>query len=152
MNLQTALVLLKPDAVQRGLVGEIVSRLEARGLKIVGMKLMQVSRELALRHYQEHQGKPFFDGLVGFITSGPVVAMAVAGESAVELVQRTIGATSPLDSDAGTMRGDLAVDIGRNLIHGSDSPESAHRELALFFDEGELLSYTRDTDTWITGA
>ena len=152
MNLQTSLVLLKPDAVQRGLVGEIVSRLEARGLKIVGMKLLQVSRELALRHYQEHQGKPFFDGLVGFITSGPVVAMAVAGESAVELVRRTIGATSPLDSDAGTIRGDLAVDIGRNLIHGSDSPESAHRELALFFDEGELLSYTRDTDTWITGA
>jgi len=152
VNLQTTLVLLKPDAVQRGLVGEIVSRLEARGLKIVGMKLMQVSRELALRHYQEHQGKPFFDGLVGFITSGPVVAMAVAGESAVELVRRTIGATSPLDSDAGTIRGDLAVDIGRNLIHGSDSPESAHRELALFFDEGELLSYTRDTDTWITGA
>ena len=152
MNLQTSLVLLKPDAVQRGLVGEIVSRLEARGLKIVGMKLLQVSRELALRHYQEHQGKPFFDGLVGFITSGPVVAMAVAGESAIELVRRTMGATSPLDSDAGTIRGDLAVDIGRNLIHGSDSPESAHRELALFFDEGELLSYTRDTDTWITGA
>ena len=152
MNLQTTLVLLKPDAVQRGLVGEIVSRLEARGLKIVGMKLLQVSRELALRHYQEHQGKPFFDGLVGFITSGPVVAMAVAGESAIELVRRTMGATSPLDSDAGTIRGDLAVDIGRNLIHGSDSPESARRELALFFGEGELLSYTRDTDTWITGA
>ena len=152
MSLQKTLVLLKPDTVQRGLVGEVVSRLEARGLKIVGMKLMQVSRELALRHYGEHQGKPFFDGLVGFITSGPIVAMAVEGESAIELVRRTIGATSPLDADAGTIRGDLAVEIGRNLIHGSDSPESAQRELDLFFDEGELLSYARDTDTWITEA
>ena len=152
MNLQKTLVLLKPDAVQRGLIGEIVSRIERRGLKIVGMKLMRVSREMALRHYQEHQGKPFFDGLVGFITSGPIVAMAVEGESAVELVRRTVGATSPLDADAGTVRGDLAVEIGRNLIHGSDSPESAQRELALFFDEGEILSYARDTDSWITEA
>ena len=151
MKSQRTLVLLKPDAVQRGLVGEIVSRLEARGLKIVGMKMMQVSRELALRHYQEHQGKPFFDGLVGFITSGPIVAMAVEAESAIKLVRRTMGATSPLDSGSGTIRGDLAVDIGRNLIHGSDSPESAQRELALFFNDGELLGYTRDTDAWIAG-
>jgi len=153
--LQITLVLLKPDAVQRGLIGEIVSRLEARGLKIVGMKMMQVSRELALRHYGEHQGKPFFDGLVAFITSGPIVAMALEAESAVELVRKTMGATSPLDSGPGTVRGDLAVDIGRNLIHGSDSPESAQRELALFFDEDELLAYSRDTDAWIaetTGA
>ena len=147
--MQKTLVLLKPDAVQRGLVGEIVSRLEARGLKIVGMKMMQVSPELALRHYGEHQGKPFFDGLVRFITSGPIVAMAVEAESAIELVRRTLGATSPLDSAPGTIRGDLAVDIGRNLIHGSDSPESAHRELALFFDDEELLDYPRDTDGWI---
>ena len=153
--MQITLVLLKPDAVQRGLIGEIVSRLEARGLKIVGMKMMQVSRELALRHYGEHQGKPFFDGLVAFITSGPIVAMALEAESAVELVRKTMGATSPLDSGPGTVRGDLAVDIGRNLIHGSDSPESAQRELALFFDEDELLAYSRDTDAWIaetTGA
>ena len=150
MNLQRTLVLLKPDAVQRGLIGEIVSRIEARGLKIVGMKLMRVSRELALRHYQEHQDKPFFDGLVEFVTSGPIVAMAVEGESAVELVRRTVGATSPLDADVGTIRGDLAVDIGRNLIHGSDSPESARRELDLFFAEGEILNYRRDTDAWIS--
>ena len=151
MNPQKTLVLLKPDAVQRGLVGEIVSRLEARGLKIVGLKMMQVSRELALRHYEEHQGKPFFDGLVDFIISGPIVALALEGENAVGLVRRTMGATSPLDSDPGTVRGDLAVDIGRNLIHGSDSPESAQRELALFFAEAELLDYTRDNEPWITG-
>ena len=151
MNLQKTLVLLKPDAVQRGLVGEIVSRLEARGLKIVGMKLIHVSREIALRLYEEHQGKPFYDGLVGFITSAPIVAMAVEAESAIGLVRRTMGATSPLDSEPGTIRGDLAVDTGRNLIHGSDSPESADRELALFFSEDELLSYTRDTDPWING-
>ena len=151
MNSQKTLVLLKPDAVQRGLVGEIVSRLEARGLKIVGLKMMQVSRELALRHYEEHQGKPFFDGLVDFIISGPIVALALEGENAVGLVRRTMGATSPLDSDPGTVRGDLAVDIGRNLIHGSDSPESAQRELALFFAEAELLDYTRDNEPWITG-
>ncbi len=150
--MQKTLVLLKPDAVQRALVGEIVSRLEARGLKIVGMKLMQVSRELALRHYAEHEGKPFFDGLVAFITSGPIVAMALEGKDAVALVRRTMGATSPLDSDAGTIRGDLAVEIGRNLIHGSDSPESADRELRLFFADGELLSYDRDSDAWITEA
>ena len=155
MNLHKTLVLLKPDAVQRGLVGEIVSRLEARGLKIVAMKMIQVSREIALRLYEEHQGKPFYDGLVGFITSGPIVAMAVEAESAVQLVRRTMGATSPLDSEPGTIRGDLAVHVGRNLIHGSDSPESADRELALFFYEDELLGYTRDTDAWIaetTGA
>jgi nucleoside-diphosphate kinase len=152
LKLQNTLVLLKPDAVQRGLVGEIISRLEARGLKIVGMKLIQMSREMALRHYNEHQGKPFFDGLVGFITSGPIVALALEGENAVDLVRRTMGVTSPLDSDLGTIRGDLAIDIGRNLIHGSDSPESARRELELFFADGEILNYKRDADAWITEA
>ena len=150
--MQKTLVLLKPDAIQRGLVGEIVSRLEARGLKIVGMKLMKVSRVLAQRHYAEHEGKPFFGGLVDFITSGPIIAMAMEGNDAITLVRHTMGATSPLDSDAGTIRGDLAVEIGRNLVHGSDSPESADRELALFFTEDELLSYVRDTDIWITGS
>lgn len=150
--MQKTLVLLKPDAIQRGLVGEIVSRLEARGLKIVGMKLMKVSRVLAQRHYAEHEGKPFFGGLVDFITSGPIIAMAMEGNDAITLVRHTMGATSPLDSDAGTIRGDLAVEIGRNLVHGSDSPESADRELALFFTEDELLSYARDTDIWITGS
>ena len=146
------LVLVKPDGVQRGLIGEIISRLERRGLKIVGMKLMQVSGELANRHYGEHEGKPFFAGLVGFITSGPLVAMAIEGNHVVGLVRTTVGATNPADSAPGTIRGDLGVDIGRNLIHGSDSDESAKRELSLFFTEGELLDYSRDTDPWIIEA
>ena len=146
------LVLVKPDGVQRGLMGEIISRLERRGLKIVGMKLMRVSDELANRHYGEHEGKPFFAGLVGFITSGPIVAMAIEGNNVVSIVRNTTGATSPADSAPGTIRGDLGVDIGRNLIHGSDSDESAVRELSLFFSEGELLSYSRDTDPWIIEA
>ena len=143
-------MLLKPDAVQRGLSGEIIARLERTGLKIVGMKLMQVSEELANRHYGEHVGKPFFDGLVGFITSGPIVAMAFAGNNAVSIVRKTMGATNPADSPPGSIRGDFGVDIGRNLVHGSDSPESAVRELGLFFADGELLSYDRASDPWIT--
>ena len=147
--METTLVLLKPDAVQRGLVGEVTARLERTGLKIVGMKLMQVSPELAERHYGEHMGKPFFDALVSFITSGPIVAMALGGPNAVAVVRKTMGATNPAESPAGTVRGDFGIDIGRNLVHGSDSAESAERELALFFDDGELLSYSRSTDGWI---
>ena len=148
--MEKTLVLLKPDAVQRGLCGEIIARLERTGLKIVGMKLMQVSEDLANRHYGEHVGKPFFDGLVGFITSGPIVAIAFEGNNAVSIVRKTMGATNPADSPPGSVRGDFGVDIGRNLVHGSDSPESAARELGLFFAEGELLSYGRATDPWIT--
>jgi nucleoside-diphosphate kinase len=151
-NMDRTLVLVKPDGVQRGLIGEIISRLERRGLKIVGMKLMQVSGELANRHYGEHEGKPFFAGLVGFITSGPIVAMAIEGNNVVGLVRTTVGATNPAASAPGTIRGDLGVDIGRNLIHGSDSDESAKRELSLFFTEGELVDYSRDTDPWIIEA
>ena len=147
--METTLVLLKPDAVQRGLVGEVTGRLEKTGLKVVGLKLMQVSDELANRHYGEHIGKPFFDGLVSFITSGPIVAMALEGNNAVAIVRKTMGATNPVESPPGTVRGDLGVDIGRNLVHGSDSVESAGRELALFFEEGELLEYSRATDPWI---
>ena len=147
--METTLVLLKPDAVQRGLVGEVTGRLEKTGLKVVGLKLMQVSDELANRHYGEHIGKPFFDGLVSFITSGPIVAMALEGNNAVAIVRKTMGATNPLESPPGTVRGDLGVDIGRNLVHGSDSVESAGRELALFFEEGEMLEYSRATDPWI---
>ena len=147
--METTLVLLKPDAVQRGLVGEVTARLERTGLKIVGMKLMQVSPELAERHYGEHVGKPFFDALVSFITSGPIVAMALGGPNAVAVVRKTMGATNPAESPAGTVRGDFGIDIGRNLVHGSDSADSAERELALFFDDGELLSYSRSTDGWI---
>ena len=145
-----SLVLLKPDTVQRGLVGEVVSRLERRGLKIVAMKLMTISRELANRHYDAHVGKPFFEGLVGFITSGPVVAMVLEGGAAVSLVRSTMGATDPRDSGPGTVRGDLAVSIGRNLIHGSDSEEAAAREIDLFFSADDLVDYARDTERWIT--
>ena len=148
--METTLVLLKPDAIQRGLAGEIVSRLEKTGLKITGMKLMQVSEELANRHYGEHVGKPFFDGLVAFITSGPIVAMALEGNGAVAIVRKTMGATNPADSPPGTVRGDYGIDIGRNLVHGSDSVESAKRELALFFDVAELIAYSRAADPWIT--
>lgn len=148
--METTLVLLKPDAVQRGLAGEIISRLEKTGLKITGMKLMQVSQELANEHYGEHVGKPFFDGLVSFITSGPIVAMALEGNGAVAIVRKTMGATNPADSPPGTVRGDYGIDIGRNLVHGSDSAESAKREVALFFDDAELIDYSRATDPWIT--
>ena len=148
--METTLVLLKPDAIQRGLAGEIVSRLEKTGLKIKGMKLMHVSQKLANQHYGEHVGKPFFDGLVSFITSGPIVAMALEGNGAVAIVRKTMGATNPADSPPGTVRGDYGIDIGRNLVHGSDSVESAKRELALFFDDAELIDYSRATDPWIT--
>ena len=148
--METTLVLLKPDAVQRGLAGEIISRLEKTGLKITGMKLMQVSQDLANEHYGEHVGKPFFDGLVSFITSGPIVAMALEGNGAVAIVRKTMGATNPADSPPGTVRGDYGIDIGRNLVHGSDSVESANREVALFFDTAELIDYSRATDPWIT--
>ena len=148
--METTLVLLKPDAVQRGLAGEIISRLEKTGLKITGMKLMQVSQDLANEHYGEHVGKPFFDGLVSFITSGPIVAMALEGNGAVAIVRKTMGATNPADSPPGTVRGDYGIDIGRNLVHGSDSAESAKREVALFFDDAELIDYSRATDPWIT--
>ena len=143
------MVLVKPDGVQRGLTGEIVGRLERRGLKLVAMKLTQVDDVLARRHYGEHVDRPFFAGLVSFITSGPVVAMAWEANNAVEIVRSTMGVTNPANAAPGTIRGDLGVDIGRNLIHGSDSPESAARELALFFQPEEILSYSRSNDGWI---
>ena len=148
--MQRSLVLLKPDAVQRGLVGEVIGRLERRGLKIVALKLVTISDELANRHYDAHVGKPFFEGLVSFITSGPVVAMVLEGEDAVPLIRATMGATDPRDAGPGTVRGDLAISIGRNLIHGSDSEEAAAKEIALFFSAGEVADYPRDTDRWIT--
>ncbi len=148
--MERTLVLLKPDALQRGLAGEIIARLEARGLKIAAMKLMQMNKALAHRHYEAHVDKPFFPGLVQFITSGPLVAVVLEGKNAVTVVRSTMGATDPAKSDPGTVRGDLAIDMGRNLIHGSDSPEAAQREIALFFRESEILDYRRDTDPWIT--
>ena len=147
--MERTLVLVKPDGVQRGLIGSIVSRLEQRGLKLVGMKLMHLDDDLARRHYGEHVDRPFFGGLVDFITSGPVVAMAWESNGAVEAVRATMGQTNPTTSPPGTIRGDLGLDIGRNLVHGSDSPESAQRELSLFFKESELLDYERANDRWI---
>ncbi|PKB73413.1 MAG: nucleoside-diphosphate kinase [SAR202 cluster bacterium Io17-Chloro-G7] len=147
--MERTLVLVKPDGVQRGLIGEIISRLEIRGLKLSGMKLMQVDDALARRHYGEHSERPFFPGLVSFITSAPIVAMVWEAENAVELVRNTMGKTSPANSPMGTIRGDLAVDIGRNLVHGSDSVDSAKREIELFFSPVEILEYGRSNDSWI---
>jgi nucleoside-diphosphate kinase len=149
MAFERTLVIVKPDGVQRGLVGPILTRFEARGLKIVGLKLVQVSRELGQRHYAEHEGKGFYPGLLTYITSGPVVVACVEGTSAVQMVRNVVGATNPLNAAPGTIRADLALDIGRNLIHASDAPETAERELALWFAPEELVSYPRDTDRWI---
>ena len=147
--MERTLVLVKPDGVQRGLIGSIISRLEQRGLKLVGLKLIQVDDALARKHYGEHVDRPFFRGLVDFITSAPVVAMVWESNDAVEAVRNTMGQTNPTTSPPGTIRGDLGLDIGRNLVHGSDSLESAQREVALFFDDGELLDYERSNDRWI---
>ena len=146
---ERSLVIVKPDGVQRGLATAILERLERRGLKLVGLKLMQVSPELAERHYGIHKGKAFYEGLVSYITSGPVVVAAFEGPNAISIIRTTMGATNAADAAPGTIRGDYAVEIGRNLIHGSDSPESAEQELGLFFGPGELLSYQRDVDQWI---
>ncbi len=148
--MERSLIILKPDALQRGLMGAIISRLEQRGLKIIGMKLVQIDEELARRHYAEHEGKSFFNGLVQYITSAPVVLIVVAGENVVEMVRSMVGATNPAKAAPGTIRGDFAVSIGRNLIHASDSPESGEREVRNFFREAELLpAFERDTDRWI---
>lgn len=147
--MERTLVLIKPDAVQRGLAGAIITRLERRGLKLAAMKMMQVTPELAQKHYGAHIGKPFFDGLVKFITSSPLIAIAVEGENAVEVVRTTMGATNPVEAGPGTIRGDFALTIGANLIHGSDSAESAAAELALFFADDEVLDYERGIDDWI---
>jgi nucleoside-diphosphate kinase len=149
MGMQRTLVIVKPDGVQRGLVGPILTRLEARGLKIIGLKLVQVGVDLASRHYAEHLGKPFYEGLLKYITSAPVVVACIEGTSAVQMVRNTVGATNPLNAAPGTIRGDLALDIGRNLIHASDAPETAERELALWFEEAELVSYAREVDRWV---
>ena len=147
--MERTLVLVKPDGVQRGLVGEVVTRLERRGLQLVGMKLMQVDDALARQHYGEHVDRPFFGGLVQFITSSPVVAMVWEANNAVSIVRNTLGETNPVNSPAGTIRGDFGIDIGRNLVHGSDSPESAEREVNLFFRPEEILSYERAVEPWI---
>ena len=150
MTTETTLVLVKPDGVQRGLSGEIIRRLEQTGLKVVGLKLMQVSRELAGRHYAEHEGKPFYEGLVGYITSSPVVALALEGPDAIAITRKMMGVTKPAEAAPGTIRGDFGVDIGRNLIHGSANAEDAAREVGLFFSDDELHRWDRAIEGWIT--
>lgn len=147
--MERTFVIIKPDAVQRGLIGEIITRLERRGLRIVAMKLVQLSEEFARRHYAVHEGKPFFSGLIEFITSGPVVAMALEGNNAIEITRATMGATAPAKAAPGSIRADFGMDIGRNLVHGSDGPETAAQELALWFSPEEIVSYTRAIDGWI---
>ncbi len=147
--MERTLIIAKPDAVQRGLTGEIIRRFEARGLRIIGMKFMQVSKELAEKHYDIHRGKPFFEGLVQYIVSSPVVVIALEGTNAVAAARQTIGSTKPHEAAAGTIRGDFALEIGRNLVHGSDSVENGQIEVANFFSENELVSWPRATDSWI---
>ena len=147
--MEQTFVMIKPDAVARGLVGEIVSRFEHKGLTVKAMKLIWVTREQAEANYEEHRGKPFFGDLVEYVTRGPVVVLVVEGEQAVPVVRRLIGATDPAQSEPGTIRGDFGLEIGRNLIHGSDSLASAEREIALFFAPNELLNVSRDVDKWV---
>jgi nucleoside-diphosphate kinase len=148
--MERTLVLIKPDGVQRGLAGPILARFEARGLKIVGMKLMQVPVPLAEEHYAEHKGKSFYPGLIQYITSGPVLAMVLEGPHAVGAVRKTVGATRAFEAEAGSIRGDFALETGRNLVHASDEePGSAEREVNLWFGESEFVSWSRDTDRWI---
>ena len=147
--MERTLILIKPDAVQRGLIGEIIGRFERRGLRMVAMKLMQIGESLAREHYAIHQGKPFYEALIAYITSSPVVAMVWEGNRAIEVARRTMGATAPTEAALGTIRADLGLEVGRNLVHGSDGPETAQREISHFFRADELLSWRRDTDRWI---
>jgi nucleoside-diphosphate kinase len=141
--------MVKPDGVQRGLVGPVISRLEARGLKLVGLKLVRISRELASRHYAVHQGKPFYEPLLAYITSSPVVVMVWEGSHAIAVVRNTMGVTRPDEAAPGTIRGDYALDVGRNIVHGSDGSETATFEIPLFFREDELIAWDRSVDPWI---
>ena len=147
--MERTLVLIKPDAMQRGLTGEILSRLERRGLRMIALRLFQMDEGLARRHYAEHEGKPFYETLISYITACPIVAAVFEGTDAVDAVRKTMGATNPAAADPGTIRGDLGLETGRNLIHGSDSLEAGKREVALFFREDELCPYPRDVDRWL---
>lgn len=147
--MEHTLVIIKPDAVQRGLIGEIIARFERRGLRIAAMKLMQIDESLAKRHYAIHEGKPFYEPLIRYITSSPVVVMVLEGNDAIEITRRTMGATNPAEAAPGTIRADFGLEIGRNLVHGSDGTDTAAFEVPLFFEEDEIISYERDTDRWI---
>jgi nucleoside-diphosphate kinase len=146
---ERTLIIIKPDAVQRGLIGEIVARFERRGLRIVGMKLIQMDRDLAARHYAVHKDKSFYGPLLDYITSAPVVVMALEGTDAVKAARNTIGATNPAEAGAGSIRGDFGLEVGRNLVHGSDSVENGEKEVALFFGDGGLVAWGRDVDRWV---
>ena len=150
--MERTFVMVKPDGVQRGLVGEVILRLERRGLKLVAAKFMQVSRDLAETHYAIHKGKPFYEGLVDYITSSPVMAMVWEGPSVVQAVRQTMGATRPTEAAPGTIRHDFALEVGRNLTHASDSPENAMVEIDLWFSKMELVAWDRVTDPWVMGS
>ena len=141
--------MMKPDAVSRRLMGQVLSRFEAKGLKIVAMKLRQIDEDLAKEHYGEHSEKPFFNGLVEYITSAPALTMVIEGDDAISVIRKMVGATNPKEADVGTIRGDFGMDTGRNIIHASDAPESAKREIALFFDEEEICDYSMSDNAWI---
>lgn len=147
---QQTLILVKPDGVQRGLIGQIIGRIEQKGLQVAAAKLIQLDQNIAEKHYGEHMGKPFFTGLVNFITSSPIMAMVIEGVNAIEVMRTTMGSTNPIEAAPGTIRGDYGLSIGLNLIHGSDSVDSAKREIALFFSKSEIIDYSRDVDKWIT--
>ena len=147
--MERTLVLIKPDAMQRGLAGEVISRLERRGLKIVAIRMLKVGKPLAKKHYAEHEGKPFFPGLVEYITSSPIIAAVFEGANAIAATRQTMGSTSPTEAAPGSIRADFGLDRGRNLTHASDSPASAKREIALFFGDMPPAAWQRDTDRWI---
>ncbi|MCP4363380.1 MAG: nucleoside-diphosphate kinase [Chloroflexi bacterium] len=147
--MERTLILVKPDGVQRGLMGDIVSRFERRGLKLIGMKFLQMSPELAGQHYAVHKERPFYNSLVEYITSAPVLAMVWEGNEAIAAARSTMGATKPVEAAPGTIRGDFGMEIGRNLVHGSDSPKNGKKEVSLFFNEDELVSWNRATDSWV---
>ena len=142
--------MVKPDGVQRGLVGEVIGRIERRGLKIAALRMNTISSELARKHYAEHAQKPFFNSLVDFITSGPSVSMVIEGKNAISVMRALNGATNPVNAATGSIRGDFALDTGRNIVHASDSPESAEREIGIHFGESEIIRYSRIDETWIT--
>ncbi|MGA2159220.1 MAG: nucleoside-diphosphate kinase [Dehalococcoidia bacterium] len=150
--MERTLILVKPDGVQRCLSGEIISRLEQRGLKIVALKMLRMDRALAEKHYAVHKEKPFFEDLVKFITSGPIIAAVLEGEKAVEATRQTMGATDPKKAAPGTIRADLGINMEHNLVHGSDSTENAEKEISIFFKAEEILKYGRDVDKWLTGS
>jgi nucleoside-diphosphate kinase len=147
--METTLIILKPDAVQRGLMGRIISRFEDKGLQVVGAKMMRISQELAAEHYRDHHGKPFYEGLVRFMTGSPVMVLAVRGVGAIAISRKLMGATFGSNAEPGTIRGDFGVSNSFNLIHGSDSPESAAREVGLFFDAAELVEFDRTIEPWV---